>query len=83
MGSRETEVWVIRKAGQSGWVPGSNDSPKSNLVQEHESELQTRRLPGKNRICAKHQHLPFTEPVFCFNVSLVPKEVHRSQCMTQ
>ena len=34
MGSRETEVWVIGKAGQFGWAPASSDSQKRSLVQE-------------------------------------------------
>lgn len=37
------------------------------------------RFPGKNGICAKHQLLPFTEPPFCFNVSLKQRKVHRSR----
>lgn len=60
MGSRETEVWVIGKAGQYGWAPDSRQEP------EEKSGPGIGRLPGKNCICAKHQLLPFTEPPFWF-----------------
>lgn len=63
MGSRETEVWVIGKAGQYGWAPGSRQEPEEK---SGPGVGINPFLPGKNCICAKHQLLPFTEPPFWF-----------------